>query len=346
MKVLNSGVDTLCWSARGDVASVLAELEPVQTAASERGEPEPWREIDGYLLSVGPYGEQGYATYLDCSEFRIHLGMQRKRPTLSTQLRASFIHTKKAPAAAAVSLGVARALSAVPLTTVRVSHVDPFADIGGWSLSQDELRGLVTAAKETTWHLVPRSEIVHSFSARKFPFECRMSDKRREIAKKCGFADAFWGDFTGPVTRVEFEIGSQRLRRFGVRSIEEVLASLGDLWGYGTSPFIQLRDVGDGPPDSWSPSAAWSVVQGVRFQFASSGVVPFQVVKGDRLTTLRALRGYLASFAAIEGVSTEAEALRRLGGSLPVVARGRLFSADVARKAARLPREYRQSRVA
>lgn len=346
MKVLNSGVDTLCWSARGDVASVLAELEPVQAAARERGEPEPWREIDGYLLSVGPYGEQGYATYLDCSEFRIHLGMQKKRPTFSTQLRAGFIHTKMAPAAASLSLSVAQALSAVPLTTVGVSRVDPFADIGGWSLSQGELRGLVTAAKETTWHLVARSELVHRFSAGKFPFECRMYDKRREIAKKGGFADAFWGDFSGPVTRVEFEIGSQRLRRFGVRSIEEVLASVGDLWGYGTSRFIQLREPGEGPPESWGPSAAWRVVQGVRFQLASSGVVPFQVVRGDRLTYLRALRGYLASFAAIEGVSTEAEALRRLEVSLPEVARGRLFSADVARKAARLPKEYRQSRVA
>jgi hypothetical protein len=224
--------------------------------------------------------------------------MLKKRPTFSTQLRAPFIHTVGAPNAAAVSLTVAQALSAVPLTSVGVSRIDPFADIGGWSLTQGELRGLVTAAKEITSYSVPRSELVHSFRAGKFPFLCRIYDKRREIAKKGGFADAFWGDFSGPVTRVEFEIGSQRLRRFAVRSIEDVLASIGDFWRHGTTRFVELRDVTSGPPANWGVSNTWRLVQDVAFRFCSSGVIPFQVVKGDRLTTLRGTDRIAASSAA------------------------------------------------
>jgi hypothetical protein len=59
MIVLNSGVDSLYRSAHGDVSAALAELGPVQAAAREGDEPEPWREIDGYLLSVGPHGAHG-----------------------------------------------------------------------------------------------------------------------------------------------------------------------------------------------------------------------------------------------------------------------------------------------
>ncbi len=344
--VLNSGVDSLYWSARGDVSATLVDLEAYQVEARERGEPQPWRQVDGYSLSVGPRGALGYPIYLDCAEFRIHLGMFKRRPTFWTQLRAEFIHTVGPAEAAAASIAVAEALSVVPLTGVGVARMDLFVDVGGWSLTQGDLKGLVTHAKEIESHSVPRSDVVHSFRAGVFPFLCRIYDKRREVAKKGGFAPAFWGDFAGPVTRVEFEIGSQRLRRFAVRSIPDVLASVGDVWRHGTTNYIALREPTADSPETWRTSEVWQVVQDAVIRFSSSGVVPFLVVKGDRLTTLRALRGYLVTFAAIEGVTTEAEALKRLGASLHEVARGRLFASDVARRAARLPKDYRAGRIA
>lgn len=51
--VLNFGVDSLYWSAKGDVSALLVELGPYQAHARETREPEPWREINGHLLSVG-----------------------------------------------------------------------------------------------------------------------------------------------------------------------------------------------------------------------------------------------------------------------------------------------------
>jgi len=64
-------------------------------------------------------------------------------------------------------------------------------------------------------------------------------------------------------------------------------------------------------------------------------------VQGDRTTYLRALYGYLSSFASIEGLSGERETLRRLLECLPEVSRGRDFAVEAARKVARLPRAYR-----
>ena len=344
--VLNSGVDSLYWSAKGDVSALLVELGPYQAHARETREPEPWREINGHLLSVGPGGAAGYPMYLDCPEFRIHLGMFKRRPTFWTQLRAHFIHTVGPEDAAGASIAVAQALSVAPLANVGVARIDLFVDIGGWALTRDDLKGLVTEAKEPVSRSIPRSNLVHSFSAGVFPFLCRIYDKRREMAKKGGFADAFWGDFAGPVTRVEFEVGSQRLRRFAIRSIPEVLASVGDLWWHGTTNFIELREPSAGHLETWPSSKVWQVVQGAVVRFDSSGVVPFLVVKGDRLTNLRAQRGYLVTWAAIEGVRTEAEALKRLEASLHEVARGRVFAKDVERRAARLPKHYRHRQSA
>ncbi len=87
-------------------------------------------------------------------------------------------------------------------------------------------------------------------------------------------------------------------------------------------------------------------MQEIAFRFASSGVVPFRIVQGDRRKVLQGSRGYLTTFAAMEGVATEAEALARIGECLGEVAHGRRFEDDVARKAARLPKAYRLARIA
>jgi len=100
--------------------------------------------------------------YLDCAEFRIHLGMFKRRPTFRTQLRAQFIHAIGPAEAAAASIAVAQALSVVPLANIGVARIDPFVDIGGWSLTRGDLEGLVTQAKEPVWRAVPRSNLIHS----------------------------------------------------------------------------------------------------------------------------------------------------------------------------------------
>jgi hypothetical protein len=342
VELLNSGVDSMYWTARGAVAETMAAITEHQAPARNDHHAIPWRVIDGFGLSVEPGGGHGYRAVVTCAEFAIYLGEQTTRPTFMVQLRAPFIQTVGIREAFDASRGVVRQLAASELQDVGVSRVDPFADVGGWSLSNAEADGIVTHVPEIKSHFVPRSGILHSVLIGKKPLALRIYDKRREVGRKGGAADLFWDGYVGPVTRVEFEFWSERLKDFAVRSIDEVLGSIGDLWRHGTSRFAELRLPGAGPVESWPLSPAWEFVQRIgEWKFAVSGAVPFRLIKGDRVTLLRNLYGYASSFAALEGLSTEREVLRRLAECFPEVARGRLFDAEVARKFARLPRAYR-----
>jgi len=340
--VLTSGVDSLYWTARGDVTETLEKVAPFQAAARRDHSPFPWRDVDDFVLSVEPGGGFGYPTILRCAEFSVYLGAQKSRPTFWVQLRADFIRTVGIRPAIDASVSVVAQLSSTPLEGVGVSRVDPFADFAGWSIRPSEADGFVTHVPEVATYFVPRSDHLHSLRIGKKPLAMRVYDKRYELEKRGGTADVLWGDYQGPVTRVEFEFWSERLKDFALRSFDEVLDSIGDLWRHGTTRFAELRVPGSGPVESWPVSSAWQMVQRVaEWKFAFSGVVPFRAIKGNRLTVLRALYGYLSSFAAMEGVLSEREALRRLGVSLPEVARDRLFEDEIARKVARLPKAYR-----
>lgn len=342
MELLNSGIDSMYFTARGAVAETMAELLVLQAAARIDHNPVPWRAIDGFSLSVEPGGGHGYKAQATCAEFAIYLGEQRSRPTFMVQLRASFIQTVGIGRAFAETLSVVQQLAAGDVQDAGVSRVDVFADIGGWSLSNGEADGIVTRVPDVTCHFVPRSGLLHSVLIGKKPEALRIYDKRRQLKRKPGIADLFWGDYEGPVTRVELELWTERLREFGVRSLDEVLACLGDLWRHGTGRFVELRVPGAGPVESWAVSPAWEFVHGVgEWKFAVSGVVPFRQIQGDRLTLLRNQYGYLTSFAAIEGLSDERDALRRLAARLSEVRRGRVFAEEVRRKTARLPKAFR-----
>src|SRR5258708_15528205 len=185
----------------------MASLVALQTAARTDHAPVPWREIDGFVLSVEPAGGQGYPVVLTCAEFSVYLGVQKVRPTFWVQVRADFIRTLNIRPPIDASVAVVAQLSATPLETVCVSRVDPFADFGGWSLTRDESDGIVTKVPEISSYFVPRSEQLQSIRVGKKPLALRVYDKVHEIKRKGGspdaFADLFWGGHRGAGTRVE-----------------------------------------------------------------------------------------------------------------------------------------------
>jgi hypothetical protein len=343
VELLNSGVDTLYWSARGEAAELIVELAEYQAGARRDHSAVAWREIDGYSLSVEPGGGHGYSVIVKCAEFSVYLTPYKSRPTFWVQLGSRFIHSIGIRPAIDASVGVVGQLSSSALREVGVSRIDPFADVGGWSFGNAEADQIRTRVRDVESHFIPRSGHLHSVMIGTNPLGLRIYDKRYQIAVEGGFADQFWNGYLGPVTRVEFEFWTKRLKAFGVRSFDEVLGSIGDLWRYGTSTFVELRVPSERPEASWPLSPAWDFVQRVaEWKFPTSGVIPLRAVMGDRITLLRALYGYLTSFAAVEGMSSEREALWRLEECLPEVARDRDFVNEIARKAARLPKAYRE----
>jgi hypothetical protein len=249
VELLNSGVDSLYWTARAGVSETMSTIAQFQEAARSSHGAVLWQEVDGFALSVEPGGGGGYPAILKCAEFTIYLGEQRTRPTFWVQLRADFIHSIGIRAAIDASVSVVGKLATSALQDAGVSRVDPFADFAGWSLGKGEAEGIVTHVPEVSSYFVPRSGHLHSVRIGKKPLALRIYDKRYQLERKGGTADLFWGDYAGPVTRVEFEFWSERLKDFGVRSFGEVLASLGDLWRHGTSRFAELRVPGSGPVD-------------------------------------------------------------------------------------------------
>lgn len=307
------------------------------------GTPLPSESYQGHQLSLLPHGAFRYPVVVDCAEFRLHLTDSSHLPTAWVQTRSAWIHEVGVAAAVASSTRVAERVLGSRLTEPHVSRVDLYADFADWRLTHSDRPGFITHADLRAYFRAGTEE-VETIQAGKSPLLMRLYRKDREVRDKGGFAPVFWDGYDGPVTRVELQMGAERLRDFGLASVGEALASLGDLWRYATTEFLELRQEGSGPRETWALRPEWRHVQSVGFDaFRSSGVVPFRVVQGDRVRILRALLGQLTSLAAVDGLTMLAETVDGLPLALRSVARGRSFSAMVERKRARLPRAVREA---
>lgn len=309
--------------------------------ATESHEAAPWRTVSGFALNLLPHGALRYPVVLDCHEFRIHLTDSRLLPTMWVQLRSASIHERGVEQALADSVGVASEIVGAQVQAPRASRIDLYADLAGWVPVQADRVGVVTHAGLRA-HFRAGTEEIETLQAGKSPFLARIYRKDIEVRQRGGFAPVFWGGWDGPVTRVETQTGSPKLKAFGISTVADALASQGDVWRYATSEFLELRVPGAGSRETWPVRDEWRVVQAVgRERFPSSGVVPFVVVQGDRVRLLRALNGYLSSLGAIDGQYDLDRLLESLPAQLAPVARDRAFGKEVERKRRRLPRAVR-----
>lgn len=345
IQLLAAGVDSLYWSARCELSGYPALLV-AKAAAVERGEAMPWVSVDGFCLSVMPRGKTGYPVALECDEFRMYVTDSRSRPTLYTQLRSSFLHSEGGvKAALEQSCQVAETIMSAALSAAHPSRIDLYADFGGWRLVQDDRRGVVTHAK---LHLYARAgtEELQTLQIGKSPLLVRLYRKDIEVGDKGGHAPVFWSGWAGPVTRVEAQVSSARLRDFQFNDCRELLSSTGDVWRYATNDFLQLREPGPGPRETWRLRPEWLLVQetGIR-EFPASGLVPFKIVKGRRDKVVAQLLGYLASYAAFDGVEEPRAVVEGLLAEFPdlvLPTRARTFALEVLRRRALLPRAVRR----
>jgi hypothetical protein len=231
------------------------------------------------------------------------------------------------------------------LSAAHPSRVDLYADFGGWRLVQDDRRGVVTHAK---LHLYARAgtEELETLQVGKSPLLVRLYRKDIEVAHKGGHAPVFWNGWTGPVTRVEAQVSSARLRDFQFGNCRELLTSTGDVWRYATTEFVQLREPGAGPRETWRLRPEWQLVQETGMQaFPASGLVPFKVVRGRRDKVVAQLLGYLASYAAFDGIEEPRAVVEGLLAEFPELvlpSRARTFGLEVLRRRALLPRAVRR----
>lgn len=343
--LLASGIDSLYWSvALGIAEERFAWFKAARDGAAERMEVV---ELGGYSLTVEPHGAGRYPVLLRCAEFSVQLTDSAHIPTAFVQLRAEFIHQVGPRQAFELSREIVEALCQRRGAPARVSRLDVYADFGGWTLTDGDRRGLVTAAK-----LFPvlraGSDEYETIRVGTSPMVLRLYRKDIELRVRGGFADSFWNGYEGPVVRVEAQASSQKLRTLGIASVDDALASYGAVWTYATGEFCVLRTVGPGARGSWPLTDVWLSVWGVgALMFPQSDLVPLVKAERDEQRVARGLLGFLASWSAFEGVFEAGAALERLRERYPrlVIGERKSFAAEVVRRHARLSRAVRERNI-
>lgn len=319
---LASGVDALYLSGRALLSDGLLdnlELARIEATGSEQAVPFP---LAGVTMAMAPHGFHKYRYCLDHPFGRIGLTASSNLPTISVQPRAEFLHGS-GPRSAVEWFQQILAEECGPLR-LWVNRLDLFADFQGWQLQGESRHEFVCRAK--TRHTYEEDEIFNGLVFGKrtsgSPL-ARLYDKTIESAKTgSDYWKTIWGekfDADQSVLRIEFELGRQVLKEFGLDSPDHVLDATGSLWSSLTSQWLTHRIPGaDQTRARWPISPQWEQVQRARFDEVDWGIV--RMYEGKRLGSLFKLMpglvGYLASFGALTNSSSFADLLPHLGDQL------------------------------
>jgi len=228
-----------------------------------------------------------------------------------------------------------------------VSRVDLYADAMGWRLELADLERFVCRGRSRRGFVDREQAFATGRRLTGFMFGrdalvARLYDKTVEIAQRgVTWLRDLWGerDREEPVWRLELQYRRPVLVEFGLRTVDEVLAGVQDLWRYGAGEWLTLRTpTADPRPHRWPVDPVWREVATVRVAPESCGVVRRRMVEATEARIVSGLQGYLTSWAALRESRELLPTLEAVGPILDryLAQRGRTFEAEVRRKRARL----------
>jgi hypothetical protein len=352
VRVLVSGVDRLELSASGVVPDhVWPVLESARVDAESSGQPVPFEFArSGRRLLMHGQGFHGRRYKLTGGDYVLGLGGSPRWLPAYVQLYSAHVHAH-GPERASELFGelLAADVFASPFELL-VSRVDIYADSQGWRLDLEDVRRFVSRArsrqaKPVAEHWADAWTFGREWSGFRFGRDAllvRVYDKTREIKGKpvVGLPER-WGEWddSQPVWRVEFQYRRDALRRWRVARVDEVLATLQDLWEYGTKEWMTLRlPTANRQPTRWPVDPVWRELQAVQIRPVRMGLRPGNVLEGNREAALVQLQGHVTHYASLVGTE-------ELGDTVHVMRhdiaryhreRGRTFRDEVRRKRARL----------
>src|SRR5256885_3464286 len=230
-------------SARGAVrGEVWTALEDAKRRAQAEEEAVPFDfELTGQAFLLKPHGLRGYAYWLASPDFELLLGRSERFPAALVQLHSAYLH----------SLGVEWAVDLVEQLLrlevfagrpeLAVSRVDLYADAMGWRLELADLDRFVCRGRSRRGFVDREQAFATGRRLTGFMFGrdalvARPYAKTVEIALRgVTWLPDLWGEHDGetPVWRLEFQYRRPGLVEFGLRSVDDVLAGVQDLWRYG-----------------------------------------------------------------------------------------------------------------
>lgn len=300
-----SGIDTLIISLRGELPDTLvSSFVDAKAAASEMQSSTEFK-FGGVTWQLQPWAFGKYSFNLMHEYGILGITTSRSLPMMRWQPRAEALHALGPLAISLWLVGLAE--SEVGPVTTGVSRVDVHADFQGVVFNHTDKESFVTYAKSCRANWDQDVFSGFSFGSRgSKSVSARIYDKTLEIAKKGGtYWFDYWGDLYDAeetVWRIEYEFHRTFLRKFGVHSLEQVFASLGGLWKYGTDNWLSLRvPTLDETHARWHVDEMWKSIQSASLSWHAVGLEKVRAARrGDELhRTLPQVNGWLARLAAL-----------------------------------------------
>lgn len=347
MRLLASGIDTLNLSVKGAIREpVWNLLAEVQRRAQANEDMAPLSfPITEEAFECRPYGWRGYTYWLSSPDYEVMVGRSAKFPAVLVQAHSAFLH----------SVGIDPALDQVErllrLDLIEgpfkqgVSRIDLHADLQGWELRTADLDRFVGYGRHRgvfDRQMFQSGTRLDGFQFGKDAMLARLYDKTAEIRKHgVSWLPDLWGEEFEPgsaVWRLEFQFRREALSEFHFATVDEVIASVQDLWHYGTVKWLSLRiPTKDRRRRRWPLDPTWEEVRAVRISPTMTGVVRRRIEQASELRLVQGIQGYATSLAAVRGHDQRDEAMTDIGTAIHsyLAMKGLVFEDEVSRKRSR-----------
>jgi hypothetical protein len=335
MKVLSTGVDTLNLAAKGIVRPEVWELlEEAQQRARLEKEMQPVEfpmTAQAFLVKLLPHGLRGHAYWLTSPDFELILGKSQKFPSVLVQLHSAYMH----------SVGIDRSLDLMEALLrhevfaggyrLNVSRIDVYADFQGWQPQVADLDRFVSFSRHRRGFLENQQVYMTGprltgFMFGKADLAARIYDKTAEIHRR----GVSWlpdlggtGGTDRPVWRLEFQHRRAVLAEFNLSGVDEMVASVQDLWRYGTGEWMSLRvPTNHSVRRRWPLDQVWGGDPRDQVVPRMTGVVRRRVLQASELRLLQGFRAIQHRSRHCEIGRAAIKLSRTSGGWLMVISHG------------------------
>lgn len=306
-RFLLAGLDTVecayfldtAFGCRLDFGRLLAEKEALRQAKSR----EPKAVTLGHVeFLLQPYGSSsGYPLVLSNEDWIVACG-EFNNPSFFVKFKSLALWRDGADTLHRRFLEWAAGVGLSPFRPESLARVDFAFDYGLPRIDFDENSFVSLSSKDTQYR---KDGQIQTFVLGKGDVVLRVYDKVAEIAEQSGKSWFFdlWGEKEN-VWRIEWQVRKPVLRRFGLRTFEDLAEGAGDLLRYLGHEHDTLRvPMPDSNRSRWPLHPLWRDLQAQTAAFSAQGV--YREIDPGALLDERLLRiaismyGYLKRIAAI-----------------------------------------------
>jgi len=339
LKELASGIDALYMSGQGECPeTLLSDLEAWRSLARESEAPTVI-SLMGEFFRVGERAWGKYPYFLEHENGLIGFTDSTEFPALRIQPRTEQLHS--AGPHVAIQWWQALAEGLIGDARLNASRMDLYSDWQGWDLKSADSPQFLSRARNLATYEESGEFTGFTFGRRKTQtILARIYDKSRDIERKnAHWWFAIWGERYDPQSsalRVEFELGRQGLRDYGIHSASEALEASDSLWAAVTSWLTHRVPTQDNTPARWPISPQWQQIQQSSIRGDAVARERIRLIK--KASSLRSLMpglaGYLSSYAALIDALDMDSTFAALPGNLRDYAiwTGKSFEERIAKK--------------